>query len=240
MRDLDLPHFQNYPKIRLIRILCLLLFTGLLLSLLHITSSSKEIVYRATMNNKKQIALTFDDGPHPVRTPEILDILDKYSIKATFFLIGQNIEYYPEIIKREIQSGHEIGNHTYSHAQLDKMTCAEIENEINKFENSLSKYYNYCPSLIRPPCGSFGDTFKSAIEDLNYKIILWSIDTRDWSHTPANKIIDNILSKVKSGDIILMHDYITGTSPTPAVLEAIIPKLIDEGYEFVTVSELLS
>ena len=235
-----MPHFQNCHKIISRRILCILLFASLMLSLLNFTSSSKEIVYRATINNKKQIALTFDDGPHPVRTPEILDILDKYGIKATFFLIGQNIEYYPEIITREIQSGHEIGNHTYSHARLDKMTCTEIENEINKFESALSKYYDYCPSLIRPPCGYFGNSFKSTIEDLNYKIILWSIDTRDWSHTPADKIIDDILSKAKSGDIILMHDYITGTSPTPTVLEAIIPKLINEGYEFVTVSELLS
>lgn len=232
-------HSRNFRKKAAKRLTCVA-FSLLLTACLLLPVASKEVVYRATINDKKQIALTFDDGPHPVRTPEILDILDRYSIKATFFLIGENIEYYPEVVKREIMSGHEIGNHTYSHAQLDKLTKAEIENEITKFENSLLKHYDYCPSLIRPPCGSFGDSFKTAVEDLNYKIILWSIDTRDWSHTPADKITKNILSKAKSGDIILMHDYITGTSPTPQVLETIIPKLLEEGYEFVTVSELLS
>ncbi len=206
---------------------------------LSLTASGENIIYRAASGDKKQIALTFDDGPHPTKTPQILDILNKYDIKATFFLIGKNIENYPDIVKREISEGHEIGNHTYSHAQLDKLTKADIEKEIREFETTLSSLCDYTPSIIRPPCGSFGNELKNAVEKINYKIILWSIDTRDWSHTPADTIIDNILSKAKSGDIILMHDYITGDSPTPAVLEAIIPRLIEEGYEFVTVSELI-
>lgn len=191
------------------------------------------------MNSKKQIALTFDDGPHPYRTPQILDILDKYNIKATFFLIGKNVEYYPEVVHREINSGHEIGNHTYSHAQLNKLQVDEIKEELSSFENALSKVSDYQSSIIRPPCGCYSEALCTAANESNYKIILWSIDTKDWAHTPVDTISENILKKVKSGDIILMHDYIAGDSPTPKVLEIIIPKLLSEGYEFVTVSELI-
>ncbi len=217
-----------------------LVFAVIIAVSLSLPASGENIIYRAASGNKKQIALTFDDGPHPTKTPQILDILNKYDIKATFFLIGKNIEYYPDIVKREINEGHEIGNHTYSHAQLDKLTKEAIEKEISDFENTLSCLCDYAPSIIRPPCGSFGNELKSAVEKINYKIVLWSIDTRDWSHTPADIITNNILSKAKSGDIILMHDYITGDSPTPAVLEVIIPNLIEAGYEFVTVSELIN
>lgn len=204
-----------------------------------LTSSGKDVIFQATINDKKQIALTFDDGPHPYRTPQILDILEKYDIKATFFLIGKNVEYYPDVVSREISLGHEIGNHTYSHAQLSKLTEDKINEELSAFENALSKVSDYHASIIRPPCGCYSEALCTAANESNYKIILWSIDTKDWAHTPVDKIVENILTKVKSGDIILMHDYIAGDSPTPKVLEIIIPRLLDEGYEFVTVSELI-
>ena len=207
--------------------------------ILTLTSSGKEVIFQATINDKKQIALTFDDGPHPYRTPQILDILDKYNIKATFFLIGKNIEYYPEVVNREISAGHEIGNHTYSHSQLDKLKKDEIKEEISVFENALSKVSDYHTSIIRPPCGCYSEALCAVANETNHKIILWSIDTKDWAHTPVNTIVENILTNAKSGDIILMHDYIAGDSPTPKVLEIIIPKLLSEGYEFVTVSELI-
>lgn len=208
--------------------------------LLSTPAYADDIVYRAAITDKKQIALTFDDGPHPGRTPEILDILERYNIKATFFLIGENVEYYPDIVKREIASGHEVGNHTYSHATLNQLTEVEIEEEILKFENALFKLTDYPLYLIRPPCGVLGENLKSTVGKSNYKIILWSIDTRDWAHTSVDDICNNIISNAKSGDIILMHDYITGTSPTPKVLEKIIPILLEDGFEFVTVSELLN
>ncbi len=203
------------------------------------TNVSAKIVFSAKSDSRNMIALTFDDGPHPGRTPEILDILDKYGIKATFFLVGQNIDYYPKTAKSIIDRGHEIGNHTYSHKTLDKCDKKEIELELSKFNSSLSAISDYTPTLMRPPCGSVSETLKSTTAATNTDIILWSIDTRDWAHTDYRTIADNVINNAESGDIILMHDYISGNSPTPKALNIIIPKLLEKGFTFVTVSELL-
>ena len=192
-------------------------------------------------SSKKNIALTFDDGPHPVHTPEILDILAEYGIKATFFVIGENATWYGDLVKTEYESGHEIGNHTYSHhMNLKKLSydgiCAEIENA----ENVIYENIEYRTKLLRPPGGIYSDTLLRAAADNDYNIICWSVDTRDWAHTPTDEIVKNVLSSVKEGDIILFHDYVSGESPTPAALKQIIPILLDEGYNFVTVSELMT
>ena len=194
-----------------------------------------------TSGEPKKIALTFDDGPHPVHTPEILDILAEYGIKATFFVIGENATWYGDLVKTEYESGHEIGNHTYSHhMNLKKLSydgiCAEIENA----ENVIYENIEYRTKLLRPPGGIYSDTLLRAAADNDYNIICWSVDTRDWAHTPTDEIVKNVLSSVKEGDIILFHDYVSGESPTPAALKQIIPTLLDEGYNFVTVSELMT
>ena len=206
--------------------------------LLH-TNASAEIIFSAKSDSRNLIALTFDDGPHPGRTPEILDILDKYNIKATFFLVGQNIDYYPQTAKAILDHGHEIGNHTYSHKVLDKCTKSEIEYELNKFNNSLSAISDYKATLMRPPCGSISETLKNTMSVNNTDIILWSIDTKDWAHTDYMTIANNVIENAESGDIILMHDFISGKSPTPESLNIIIPELLKRNFTFVTVSELL-
>ena len=186
-----------------------------------------------------EIALTFDDGPHPGRTPEILDILEKYQVKATFFVIGQNVEYYPEVFKRTVDEGHEIGNHTFSHSVLKSSNAKVIEKEIHDFNNAVHSVYNKDVLTIRPPEGEFSDSLRTFAQENDYKIILWSVDTLDWTHRSPEKIAETVLNETDSGDIILMHDYICGKSPTPEALEIIIPKLLERGFEFVTVSELL-
>lgn len=187
-----------------------------------------------------QIALTFDDGPHPGRTPEILDILDQFNIKATFFVIGQNIKYYPDVFDRLVKSGHEIGNHTFTHSSLANSTTDIISKEIGLFEKTISEFN--CPktSNIRPPGGLYNDHLKKYAEDNNYNIILWSVDTMDWSHKSVDDIVDNILTNTNGGDIILMHDYISGKSTTPEALKEVIPILLERGFEFVTISELIN
>ena len=190
-------------------------------------------------SDEKLIALTFDDGPHKKYTAEILDILDEYSIKATFFVVGLCAEKYPEIIAREIASGHEIGNHTYSHIHLRNANGEQIAGEIDKTEQLLMENNGYSTTLFRPPEGVCNDTVRAVAKNMNYSLVLWTIDTKDWVPSPCESIVNSVLNKVSGGEIILMHDYVVGKSNTPDALRIIIPKLIEEGYRFVTVSELL-
>lgn len=200
-----------------------------------------DVLFSWHPNESKKIAITFDDGPHPVYTPEILSILSEYDVRATFFVVGENAEWYPDLVRRELAEGHEIGNHTYSHANLRKSGYDAVMSEILDMENAVYENTEYRCHLLRPPGGLYGDPVCHAAEMLDYTVILWSIDTRDWAHTPRKKIVDTVLDQVKSGDIILFHDYIGGgDSPTPDALRAIIPELLDRGYRFVTVSELLA
>ena len=198
-----------------------------------------EVVY-SWHTNDKNIALTFDDGPHPVYTPEILDILEEYGIKATFFTIGQNVEWYNDVFRMEYEAGHEIGNHTYSHLNLRRLPYPEVCREIEQAENLVYETVEYRTRLLRPPEGAFGHDLCKAASEMDYTVICWSVDTLDWAHTPSETIVRNVLENVKGGDIILFHDYISGDSPTPDALREIIPALLDEGYRFVTVSELLN
>lgn len=203
-------------------------------------AKASDIIY-SCQSNKKNIALTFDDGPHPVHTPEILDILAEYGIKATFFVIGENAEWYGDLVKTEYENGHEIGNHTYSHhMNLKKLSYDGIRGEIENAEEAIYENIEYRTKLLRPPGGIYSDTLLRAAADNDYTIICWSVDTRDWAHTPTDEIVKNVLSSVKEGDIILFHDYVSGNSPTPDALRQIIPALLNEGYNFVTVSELIA
>ncbi len=211
----------------------------LILSLISVSVSASDVIY-SWHGNEKNIALTFDDGPHPYRTKEILDLLDEYGIKATFFVEGQNVELYPELVAEEYAAGHEIGNHSYYHADMKKLSYTEICSEIESTENKVYENIEYRTRLLRPPGGQIGDELLRAAREEDYSLICWSVDTRDWAHNSVDEIINNVLSSVEGGDIILFHDYVSGDSPTLPALKVIIPKLLDEGYNFVTVSELIS
>lgn len=189
----------------------------------------------------KQVALTFDDGPCKRYTPEILDILNEYGIKATFFVVGKNAQQYPEIVLEEYNKGHEIGNHTYSHPNLRGLSAKRISDEITKTQEILSKITGKSPALFRPPGGYLNNDIVDCIGQSNCRPVLWSWrqDTKDWSNTPSEQIVNNILGNLKDGDIILFHDFHSGKSPTPDALRKLIPILINDGYSFVTVSELI-
>jgi polysaccharide deacetylase family sporulation protein PdaB len=187
-----------------------------------------------------KIALTFDDGPHPYRTNEILDLLERYHIRATFFVVGENVSYYPEPFKRTIALGHEIGNHTYHHKTLSE-TCEEtVMEEIRQTDEIIFKTAGYRPKLFRPPEGAYGECALKAAQSMNLRMILWTVDTRDWERPPAQTIVENVMKNVKGGSILLFHDYMHKSAHTMEALEIIIPKLLDKGFEFVTVSELIN
>lgn len=188
---------------------------------------------------EKCIALTFDDGPHIKYTLEILDILKENNATATFFIIGENAEEHPEIIEKIIDAGCEIGNHTWSHAFLDKLDYQGIYEEISKADELLKRLTGSSPKVFRPPGGRYNETVLKIAEEFGYTTVLWSKDTRDWSCPTVERVISSALDNPSDGDIVLFHDYNAKKSPTPEALRKILPKLIADGYKTVTASELL-
>ncbi len=214
----------------------------LLLSLcFHVPSHADTHIYAANRNAGKYIALTFDDGPHPVYTAQILDILKAHHAKATFFVIGQNAEQYPELLRREAQEGHELGNHTYSHPNMKTLSVEKATEELEKNQKVIESITGIRPRLFRAPGGIFSDSLVSAVEAHACKPVLWSWrqDTRDWSRPPVEQVVRTVLDNLRDGDIVLFHDYNTNGSPTPEALRILLPELIRRGYSFVTVSELM-
>ncbi len=183
--------------------------------------------------NKKMIALTYDDGPAGDSTKRILDVLQKYDARATFFVLGSRIPTYYQNLQRADKLGCEIANHTYSHINLPSNSNSTILNEINKTNALVKKYTGKTPSLVRAPGGSTNQRVRDCV---NMPFIYWSIDTRDWEHRSASKTVASIKNNARDGAIVLMHDI---HSPTATASETIIPWLINQGYQLVTVSELM-
>lgn len=190
-------------------------------------------VQKDTQEEKKKVALTFDDGPHPQYTIEMLEGLKKRNVKATFFLLGQEVEKYPEIVKRLHEEGHLIGNHSYKHEQLSKLTLEQACAQVSRTNDLIYDITGEYPSYVRPPFGDWHDKLDC---EANMVEVLWDVDTRDWSSQNHAAIVNKVLKNVQENDIILMHDGYE-TSVTAAM--EIIDTLTKQGYEFVTVDEVL-
>lgn len=189
---------------------------------------------------EKVIALTFDDGPHPRYTDMILDILKEYGIRATFFVVGENVALYPEQLKRISAEGHEIGNHTYTHADLKRINKNTLMHELGETERVIENLTGKRPTVFRPPEGRCNETVVACANERGYTTVLWTVDPRDWASPPARDVAAVIEKNAKCGSVILCHDYNSNKKcPTPEALRTVIPKLIEKGYSFVTVSELL-
>lgn len=181
----------------------------------------------------KKIALTFDDGPHPRYTEQLLDGLKERNVVATFFVTGENAQNYPNIIRREQEEGHLIGNHTYSHIQLTFGNRETFREELVKTNEILENITGEKVSFVRPPYGSWDKSFE---KELNMFPVLWNIDPLDWCSHNAECIAAKVVEKAGDGDIILMHDYYD-TSVTAAL--EVVDVLQKRGFQFVTVEEIL-
>jgi len=182
---------------------------------------------------KKRVALTFDDGPDAKVTPQILAILKKYNVKATFFMVGKNASNNPKTAEQVYKEGHEIGNHTWNHPKLTNLAKASVKEEVDRTSNAIYKAIGQYPTVFRPPYGATSDQVRSVI---TMPSILWSIDTLDWKHRNADKILTYVKASVNDGSIILMHDIHQTTADG---LENVILYLQKQGYECVTVSDIL-
>jgi peptidoglycan/xylan/chitin deacetylase (PgdA/CDA1 family) len=191
---------------------------------------------------QKVIALTFDDGPNPNYTPKILELLKKHQAKCTFFVTGMQVKRFPEMAKRQVGEGHELGNHTFYHRHISRQTASEIRQEIADTEKMIVEATGARPPhLFRPPGGYLDDTVVQAAKREGYTIVLWSFhqDTKDWRRPGVRKIVASVTASARSGDIVLLHDHGGNRSQTVAALEQILSVLGKQGYRFVTVSDML-
>lgn len=183
--------------------------------------------------NGPMIALTFDDGPYPKVTGHILDVLEKNGVCATFFVLGSRIEGHEDMLTRMDELGCEIGNHSFSHADLTRLSKADCQRELSDTDAEIRRVTGHEASVVRPPYGYYNKTVMSAAER---PLILWTVDTNDWRGKAPGEIADYVIQQAKEGSVILMHDQQTQTADA---MEMIIPTLIEEGFRFVTVSELI-
>jgi peptidoglycan/xylan/chitin deacetylase (PgdA/CDA1 family) len=186
-----------------------------------------------------EIALTFDDGPNPPYTFQILAILQKYDVKATFFVIGSRAAAYPALVQQESQQGNIIGNHTWMHPQLTHLSPAAVRHELQSTSNEIQEDTDALPTVFRPPYGVFNSSVQSIAASLGLSTVLWNVDPKDWSRPGTNAIIHNVLKSVHNGSIILLHDGGGNRSETVAALPTIITRLAQRGFQFITILRMI-
>jgi peptidoglycan/xylan/chitin deacetylase (PgdA/CDA1 family) len=193
---------------------------------------------------EKAVALTFDDGPSPVYTSQIMVLLKLYQAQATFFVMGHKVEQYPWVVQAELKEGNEVGNHSFSHPRMTK--CNQFSREQELERTSVDLDFLGCPKserLFRPPYSACDDRLKAYLAHTHRCLVMWSLDSGDWRGLAAPAIIKNVLSRVRNGSIIIFHDSDENAQadrhPTVEALRTILPALKAAGYRMVTISELL-
>ncbi|NEW05667.1 polysaccharide deacetylase family protein [Paenibacillus sp. SYP-B3998] len=193
---------------------------------------------------EKKVALTFDDGPDPIYTREILNILQRYNVKAAFFVIGQHVQTYRDVIGEIASQGHTIGNHTYHHPDLLDLSHEEIVEEIVKTEKEIMQITGQKPHLFRPPYGHFDDSIVEMVRQMGYIFFTWTrkLDSRDWEYASESLIFSHMMTHVESGGIMLFHDSshdrMAVRSHTVKVINQLIPALLEQNYQFIDLAHL--
>src|SRR6266536_2199154 len=201
------------------------------------TPEQPSITFNSVHVDGPYIAMTFDDGPSATLTPKLLDLLAAHHIKATFFVIGENVAEHSEIVARAAREGHEIANHSWSHPNLGKMSGDNVRSQLQRTDDAIRNATGKRPTLLRPPYGSITAREKRWIHDeFGYQIILWDVDPNDWKRPGPAVVRNRILKETQPGSIVLSHDIHPGTiEAMPSTLDALEAK----GFKFVTVSELM-
>jgi peptidoglycan/xylan/chitin deacetylase (PgdA/CDA1 family) len=201
------------------------------------TPAEPRITFNYVQVDGPYVAMTFDDGPNATLTPKLLDLLAAHHIKATFFVIGQNVIEHPEIVARAAREGHEIENHTWSHPNLGKMSDEAVRSQLRRTDDAIKNATGMRPTLMRPPYGSISARQKRWINDeFGYEIILWDVDPLDWKRPGPGLVCNRIVAETRAGSIILSHDIHPGTiEAMPATFD----QLEAKGFKFATVSELI-
>lgn len=191
--------------------------------------------------NRPEIALTFDDGPHPQHTPKLLKILDKYNITASFFLLGLCVQRYPEITKAIYESGHWIGLHGYQHISFPKLTPTNLKLELENTQNHIYEACGLAPQLIRdvrPPNGLFTPRQLNLLMGWGYRPVMWSVVPEDWVRPGVSVVVNRVIQQTCRGSIIVLHDGHCGGEDVALSAAEIIPILLDRGYNFVTIDKI--
>ncbi len=187
-----------------------------------------------------EIALTFDDGPNPPYTSQILALLQQYQVQATFFVIGSRAATYPDLVSQESRERNLVGNHTWSHPTLTKIPPDEVRAELQRTSEEIRADAGVAPTLFRPPGGNFNGQVQSIAASLGLSTILWNVDPKDWSRPGTSVIIQRVLNATHNGAIILMHDGGGDRSQTVAALPTIITTLEQRGFQFVTIAHMIA
>lgn len=188
----------------------------------------------------REIALTFDDGPNPIYGPQIQGELKRYNVPATFFYVGQQVQRYPTIAAQAHNAGFIIGNHSWDHADLTHLSSTQVQSEFTETSNAIFKATGVTPTLMRPPYGAVNSAIENQSAQLGMSTILWDIDPQDWKRPGTNAIVQNVVTHIHNGAIILMHEGGGDRSQTVAALVQIIPALRLRGYHFVTIPQMIA
>ena len=187
----------------------------------------------------KRIALTFDDGPHPVHTAPLLDALADLHVPATFFLLGDNVELHPELVARMAREGHELGNHTYAHRYLPLARSRSVERELRATDQAIARVTGIVPRVARPPWGGRSPKNVRVFQRLRKRLVLWDVNSFDWKGKPVDEVVERVLDRVRPGSIVLMHEAREGGESTIEAVRRLVPALRAQGYELATVSSVI-
>ena len=202
-----------------------------------VQTSSDRLEFISGRVSGPYVAMTFDDGPHPTLTPKLLDILAKRNVRCTFFVLGPLVERYPHIVKRMVDEGHEVANHTMTHRDIRRMPLGRMHRELKDCHNAIVEACGQEPLVFRPPGGGYNDRLMNIIhEEYGYATILWSVDSNDWRRPGVDKVVRTLVNGAHDGAILLAHDIHT---PTIQAMPRAIDGILEKGFTFVTMSQLV-
>ena len=190
--------------------------------------------------DRPRVALTFDDGPHPVHTARLLDTLAELGVPATFFVVGRDVDANPALVARIARDGHELGNHTYRHRYLPLARSRSVEHELRATDQAIVRAAGVVPKVARPPWGGRSPRNVQVFQRLRKRLVLWDVNSFDWKGKPARAVVDRVLDRTRAGSIVLMHEARDGGETTIEAVRMLVPALRARGFELVTVSRAIA